>query len=131
MIQQYSAAVDRFGNAYALILPSQNGKMANIEYYLIFDDNGNTTIKGGVLEVETVLDQTLDTYVQEHVAESLPYMVIRILVDNHDPEKLEGMSPVVFTPSNNVTDIIKNKYPDYARLIAEKAVSDEVKAAMQ
>lgn len=131
MFQQYSAAVGKFGNAYALFDASQVGKMVTIEYYLILDDSGNATIKGGILEVEALLEQTMETYVQEHVAETLPYMVIRTLVDNHTPEELEGMAEVVFVADDTVVDTLKAKYEKYAALILEKSISEVVKAAIK
>lgn len=131
MFQQYSAKVDRFGMAYALFDASQSGKMVTIEYYLILNDSGNATIKGGILEVEALLEQTLETYVQEHLTETLPYMVIRNLVDNHDPAELEGMEEVIFSADNQVVEVIKQSHPDYAKLISEKCTSVKIRTALR
>lgn len=128
---QYSSKVDKFGHAYAFLEASQTGNMVRIEYYLIFDDSGNATIKGGILEVEALMEQTLETYLNEHVKETLPYMIIRNLVDNHTAEEMEGLSEVVFTADSNASDIVKGSYPDLSRLIADKCSSENIRTAFK
>jgi hypothetical protein len=131
MFQQYSAHVGQFGYSYALLEATEKDKKVSIEYYLIFKDGETPFIKGGVLEVEAVLDQTLETYVEEHVAESLPYMVLRYLVDNHEPSELENLPEVVFAEDANATTAIKANFPDYAKMIAEKTQSEQIRQALK
>lgn len=130
MFQQYSAKVDQYGNAYALLEATEKDKKVTIEYYLLFKDGETPFIKGGVLEVEAVLDQTLDTYVKEHVAESLPYMILRYLVDNHEPSELENLPEVVFAEDANAIAAIKASFPDYASMIIQKSTSTTIKEAL-
>lgn len=131
MLKQYSAVVDKFGKAYTLIEATQKDNMVSIEYYLIFDDKGNASIKGGVLEVEALLENTLESYLNEHVTETLPYMVIRALVDSHTPEELEGLSEIKFGEDSTVASILKGSYPNLAALIFEKCTSLQVKELMK
>lgn len=130
MFQQYSAKVGEFGSAYALLEATEKDKKVTIEYYLIFKDGETPLIKGGVLEVEAILDQTLETYVKEHVAESLPYMILRFLVDNHEPSELEGMAEVTFTEDENAIAAIKANHSDFAAMIAQKSSSSTIKEAL-
>lgn len=130
MFQQYSAKVDQFGSAYALLEATEKDKKVTIEYYLIFKDAETPFIKGGMLEVETVLDQTLETYVKEHVAESLPYMILRYLVDNHEPSELDNLPEVIFTEDANAIATIKAIFPDYASMIIQKSSSKTIKEAL-
>ena len=130
MFQQYSAKVDRFGSAYALLEATEKDKKVTIEYYLIFKDGETPSIKGGVLEVEAVLDQTLETYVNEHVEESLPYMILRYLVDNHQPSELENLPEVIFAEDANAIASIKASFPDYASMIIQKSTSKTIKEAL-
>lgn len=130
MFQQYSAKVDQFGSAYALLEATEKDKKVTIEYYLIFKDGETPFIKGGVLEVEAVLDQTLETYVKEHVAESLPYMILRYLVDNHEQSELENLPEVVFAEDANAIATIKAIFPDYASMIIQKSTSKTIKEAL-
>ncbi|WP_320051968.1 hypothetical protein [uncultured Acetobacteroides sp.] len=131
MFQQYTAPIGQFGSAYALLEATEKDKKVSIEYYLIFKDGETPYIKGGVLEVETVLDQTMQTYVEEHVAESLPYMVLRYLVDNREPSELENLPEVVFTETADAATTIKASFPDYAKLIAEKTQSEQIRQALK
>ena len=130
MFQQHSAKVDRFGSAYALLEATEKDKKVTIEYYLIFKDGETPSIKGVVLEVEAVLDQTLETYVNEHVEESLPYMILRYLVDNHQPSELENLPEVVFAEDANAIATIKANFPDYASMIIQKSTSKAIKEAL-
>ncbi len=130
MLLQYSAKVDLLGTAYSFLEATEKDKKVTIEYYLIFTDGDTPFIKGGVLEVEAVLDQTLETYVKEHVAESLPFMVLRYLVDNREPSALENMADVIFTEDATAIAGIKTIIPDHVALIAAKSNSEAVKAAL-
>jgi len=130
MLLQYSAKVDLLGTAYSFLEATEKDKKVTIEYYLVFTDGDTPFIKGGVLEVEAVLDQTLETYVKEHVAESLPFMVLRYLVDNREPSALENMADVIFTEDATAIAGIKTIIPDHVALIAAKSNSEAVKAAL-
>ena len=130
MFQQYSAKVGEIGSAYALLEATEKDKKVTIEYYLIFKDGETPFIKGGVLEVEAILDQTLETYVKEHVAESLPYMILRYLVDNHEPSELENLPEVIFTEDANAIAAIKANHSDFAAMIAQKSNSSTIKKAL-
>lgn len=130
MLLQYSAKVDLLGTAYSFLEATEKDKKVTIEYYLIFTDGDTPFIKGGVLEVEAVLDQTLETYVKEHVAESLPFMVLRYLVDNREPSALENMAEVIFTEDATAIESIKTIIPDHVALIAAKSNSEAVKVAL-
>jgi len=130
MLLQYSAKVDLLGTAYSFLEATEKDKKVTIEYYLVFTDGDTPFIKGGVLEVEAVLDQTLETYVKEHVAESLPFMVLRYLVDNREPSALENMADVIFTEDATAIAGIKTIIPDHVALIAAKSNSDAVKVAL-
>jgi hypothetical protein len=128
MIQQYSAKVDKFGQAYAVLAAKAENNKVTLEYYLVFDHEGDPFIKGGILEVEEVLDQTLETYVKEHVAESLPFMVLRYLVDNHEPDQLENMEEVIFTEDQGTAAELNAKFPQMASMIAQKCNDADLKA---
>jgi hypothetical protein len=130
MLLQYSAKVDLLGTAYSFLEATEKDKKVTIEYYLIFTDGDTPFIKGGVLEVEAVLDQTLETYVKEHVAESLPFMVLRYLVDNREPSALENMADVIFTEDATAIAGIKTIIPNHVALIAAKSNSEAVKVAL-
>jgi hypothetical protein len=130
MLLQYSAKVDLLGTAYSFLEATEKDKKVTIEYYLVFTDGDTPFIKGGVLEVEAVLDQTLETYVKEHVAESLPFMVLRYLVDNREPSALENMADVIFTEDATAIAGIKTIIPNHVALIAAKSNSEAVKAAL-
>lgn len=127
MLQQYSSKVDRFGHAYALLEATEKDQKVTIEYYLVYDDGKAPFIKGGILEVEAVLDQTLETYVKEHVDESLPYMILRHLVDNHEPAELENLADVIFTEDTDAAATIKSQHPEYASMIVQKSNSTAIK----
>lgn len=130
MLLQYSAKVDLLGTAYSFLEATEKDKKVTIEYYLIFTEGDTPFIKGGVLEVEAVLDQTLETYVKEHVAESLPFMVLRYLVDNHEPSELENLPEVIFAEDANAIAAIKTSFPDYASMIVQKSTSNAIKKAL-
>ena len=129
MLQQYTANIEKFGTAYAFLEATQTGQMVRIEYYLITDDSGNATIKGGILEAEALMEQTLEAYLNEHIKETLPYMVIRFLVDNHAPEELDDLAEVVFAANSHAASTVKQCYPHLAKLIAEKCTSEDIRVA--
>lgn len=129
MIQQYKAIAGKFGTAYAIVNPTEKEKKIAIEYYLLFDDNGNILLKGGVLEAEILMERTFDSYIKEHIEETLPYMVLRMLVDNHQPDELEDLPEIKFAEKADAIAAVKANYAEYAHRIAENAASEDVKAA--